>query len=66
LESNLTFAEYKNHIKFMERNDNSNSSVHWTSNGNRSGGSMESPTLNARDTNNTKPICRLSDTDIVK
>ena len=49
----------------MERNDNSNSSVHWTSTGNRSGGSMESPTLNARDTNNTKPICRLSDTDIV-
>ena len=49
----------------MERNDNSNNSVHWSSSGDRSGGSMESPTLNARDTNNTKPICRLSDTDIV-
>jgi hypothetical protein len=64
MESNLTFAEYINHIKWMEKHDTADVGIHRVNNRDRTSGGMESPTLNddSRSTTPTERVCRVSNT----
>ena len=62
MESNLSFEEYINHIKFMENHDTTDGSIHRTHNSNRTSGSLESSTLNDYGSNSTQPLRRVSNT----
>ena len=68
MESNLSFQAYKNHIKFMEKNDNSNSSIHRSSTSSRTSSSMATPILknkhdDIRSTTHPTGICGVSNTN---
>ena len=64
MESNLTFAEYTNHIKWMEKHDITTSGTHRVSDRDRTSGGMEPPTLNddSRSNTPTERVCRVSNT----
>ena len=62
MESDLTFEEYINHLKFMESHVITDSSIHRTRTGDRTDGSLESSTLNDYGNNSTQPLRRVSNT----
>ena len=62
MESDLTFEEYINHLKFMETNVITDSSIHRTRTGDRTDGPLESSTLNDYGSNSTQPLRRVSNT----
>ena len=62
MESDLTFEEDINHLKFMETNVITDSSIHRTRTGDRTDGSLESSTLNDYGNNSTQPLRRVSNT----
>ena len=67
MESNLSFEEYINHLKFMETNVITDSSIHRNRNSNRTSSRMESPLIDDSNSNtSSEPVCRVSDSNNMK
>ena len=67
MESNLTFEEYINHLKFMETNVITDSSIHRNNNSNRTSSRMESSLSDdSCSTTSPEPVCRVSDSNNMK